>query len=285
MNARVLVVGASGAVGEAIAFEALERGCGVVAATRNVNSSAARRLRKAGVNVAAADLSVRTSFTALLGSVDIAILVPPLTLSAAVAGEAAHVRAVFFSSNNVAIDLRSPIYRNLARAEDIVSASNSANVILRPGLIYGDVRLPTIARLMQLARRSPVLPMPGSGRARMQPVYHADLARIAVDAALDKSVTGVFGVGGPDIVAMRELYRAIGEAAGRRVIAAPVPKAFLRAARAIGGELFPLDMAQISRADLDRVVRNPLPTRFAAKVSLRDGLRRLAEQFGYIKPA
>ena len=84
-------------------------------------------------------------------------------------------------------------------------------------------------RLAALMRRLPVLPLPGGGRALVQPIHQSDVTR-AVLAALEHG-QGAITIAGPEALPYAAFCAAVARAAGitpRRVL--PIPAAFLIAA-------------------------------------------------------
>jgi NADH dehydrogenase len=153
-----------------------------------------------------------------------------------------------------------------ARGEAIVAASDLDWTILRPSLLYGP-RDGFFNILAGLVRVSPlVVPMPGSGSARFQPLAIEDLARV-VALALENAATvrGTYALGGPRYWTYREILeetlRAMG--ARRAILPMPVPLITLvaRAAEALGVP-FPVATDQLRQLKLDNV--GPL-------TSVRDG--------------
>src|SRR5688572_20384286 len=115
MERSAVVVGASGAVGESVATHLLAAGLRVTATMRRESAGAASRLENAGAKLARLDLEKPIS-PALFEGADAVVLTPILKLSvrALNALRAANVpRVIAFSSNNVAIDLKSPTYTAL----------------------------------------------------------------------------------------------------------------------------------------------------------------------------
>lgn len=280
---RALVVGASGAVGEAAAHALRAQGWDVCATMRRRDHAAAQRLDAAGAEVAALDLASPDRLAALTADCDAAVFAVHLELTmAALAHAHAPARVLAFSSNNVAVDPASATYRALAEAEAAVRAARPDAILIRPTLIYGDPRLPTLARLMRLARRSPILPVPGSGRARVQPVFHADLGRLAGGLLARDAAGGVYAAGGPDVLAYRALYAAISRAAGAHNLVIGVARPVLRLGRALAGRAFPLSREQIERADVDRLAApvDPVPPDLVPATPLAAGLAALANSLG-----
>lgn len=101
-------------------------------------------------------------------------------------------------------------------AEQAVRASDLAWTIFRPSLIYGpeDHFTNLFARL---ARWSPVLPVMGPGRARLQPVAVEAVARAFVRALTEPAAVGrTFDLCGPERLTFNEVLDAILEVTGRR---------------------------------------------------------------------
>lgn len=96
-----------------------------------------------------------------------------------------------------------PFLRSKGEGEDAVTASRIGSVVLRPSILFGpgDDFFPRLG----FALHFPVVPVPGHGRARFQPLHVGDLA-LAVRAGLRRDdVLGIHEIGGPDPVTYREL--------------------------------------------------------------------------------
>ncbi len=110
-----------------------------------------------------------------------------------------------------------------ARGETAVKAAFEAATILRPSVIFGpeDAFFNTLAAI---ARLSPVLPLFGGGRARVQPVYVGDVAEAARVALADAAAAGAtYELGGPGVYTYRELMEILLAEIGRRRLLVPVP--------------------------------------------------------------
>ena len=96
------------------------------------------KLKRMGAEVVQLDLSNKAALQPLIKNCDAALFTPILSVSASAAKTLSEgQRAVFFSSNNVAIDPAAPIYAKLLDAERVVQDSCGAVTILRPTMIYG----------------------------------------------------------------------------------------------------------------------------------------------------
>jgi uncharacterized protein YbjT (DUF2867 family) len=90
-------------------------------------------------------------------------------------------------------------------AEDAVVAGFETATILRPSVVFGpdDVLFNRLAKIAALA---PFMPVVGSGRAKVQPVFVGDVAAAAVAVlARPDTAKSVFELGGPRVYTYREL--------------------------------------------------------------------------------
>jgi uncharacterized protein YbjT (DUF2867 family) len=107
-----------------------------------------------------------------------------------------------------------PYFRGKAMVEAALKESSLSYAIIRPALIFGveDILLNNIAWLL---RRFPFFAIPGRGDYRVQPIFAADLAEIAVDAARDDRRIILDAVG-PEIFTFDELVRMLASAVHRK---------------------------------------------------------------------
>lgn len=285
-NEKVLVVGAGGALGLEIVRALRGRGVRVQATCRSSRDGAGERLAALGADAAVLDLADLDMLEALLADNDAAIFTPILTVSKAAAQLLRDGRpAVFFSSNNVAVDPQAEVYAGLIDAEREVLNAAPAATILRPTMIYGHPGDGNLSRLMLAMRRLPIAPMPG-GRALQQPVYYGDLAEIAADALLAPKIDErVFAVAGPAPVSQRRLYKSVARAAGVDPLIISIPAGFLAPAfRLIEtmGLKSPVTAAQLARAARDKAPTGA-PV-ILGKTPLEEGLRSLAAALDACRP-
>jgi uncharacterized protein YbjT (DUF2867 family) len=122
-----------------------------------------------------------------------------------------------------------PYYRAKWELEQLVGAAGIPYVIFRPSFVFGRDGgiLPTFAKL---ARYSPVTPITGSGKQRIQPIWADDVATFFADGASRDDVTGkTYELGGPDVVTWDELWTRLKRALGLRRPSVHVPMAVMRA--------------------------------------------------------
>jgi uncharacterized protein YbjT (DUF2867 family) len=122
-----------------------------------------------------------------------------------------------------------PYYGAKWDMEQAVQGSGLAYVIFRPSFVFapdGGI-LPTFRKLAKL---TPVTPITGSGKQRLQPIWADDLATCFARAVDDEGVTNrTLELGGPDIVDWNELWDRLKQALGVRRPSLHVPMALMRA--------------------------------------------------------
>lgn len=96
-------------------------------------------------------------------------------------------------------------------------ASGRSGVMLHPTMIYGAQAEDNVQRLAPLLRRLPFVPLPGGGRALVQPIHQDDVTR-AIRAALNVAWQGPHSlvIAGPIPLPYADFVRAISAAMGLR---------------------------------------------------------------------
>ncbi|HVA86300.1 MAG TPA: complex I NDUFA9 subunit family protein [Candidatus Saccharimonadales bacterium] len=144
-----------------------------------------------------------------------------------------------------------------ALAERIVRESSLDWTILKPSLMWGegDGFFGIIARL---ARWSPlVIPVPGNGKSRFQPLWVGDLAHVIVFCLEHPETVGqTHELGGPTYWTYREITREVLGATGRQRVILPMPVPLIslvaRANELIHGP-FPVASDQLRQLKLDNI--------------------------------
>ena len=151
-------------------------------------------------------------------------------------------------------------------AEESLRASGLEFTIFRPSIIHGpgDGFVNLFARMSRL---SPILPVMGSGKTRMQPVPVADVARCFVSALTEpKCVLQTYDLCGGEVLTLEEIMDAILQVTGRRRLKlhVPMPLARIQAALlewvcpAVLRKAPPLNRDQLLMLQTDNV-GNPAP--------------------------
>ncbi|TML12834.1 MAG: NAD-dependent epimerase/dehydratase family protein [Actinobacteria bacterium] len=102
-----------------------------------------------------------------------------------------------------------PYYGAKWETEQQVQRSTLPYVIFRPSFVFGPDGgiLPTFVKLAKL---TPVTPIIGSGRQRIQPIWADDVAKYFAAAVERDDVAGrIFELGGPDVVSWNEFWERL----------------------------------------------------------------------------
>jgi uncharacterized protein YbjT (DUF2867 family) len=177
---------------------------------------------------------------------------------AAVAGIA---RLVLVSGIGADPESRSPYVRARGRGELAVRQVFPSATIVRPSAMFGpgDALFGTLAGV---ARLSPVLPLIGGGRTRLQPVYVEDVVEAIVRILNDGETAGrTYELAGPKVYTLRELTEVTLRLIRRRPLLMPIPFAVAK----LQAQLFellpnpPLTTGQVDLLKADNVASGTLP--------------------------
>lgn len=134
-------------------------------------------------------------------------------------------RLVHISSsvvNSVATDLYTQTKR---RQEEIVRAQRPDAVVLRPTLMFGWFDRKHLGWLARFMQKSPLFPVPGTGRFIRQPLFVADFCQLIERCLANPSIQGVYDITGMEQVSYISLMRQLRQAVGSRswIIHLPIP--------------------------------------------------------------
>lgn len=141
---------------------------------------------------------------------------------------------VSVSNANEASDL--PYYRNKGRIERIVAECGIDFSILRPALVIGDGDI-LVNNIAYFLRRLPVFTIFGGGRYRVQPITLDGFADIALEAIEGEHLNATLPVAGPVDWTFLDLVRAVRSAVGSRAVIVPAPAWLALAALRAAGVL------------------------------------------------
>lgn len=120
----------------------------------------------------------------------------------------------------IGADLKAPSEYHLtkAQAEEEIKRSGIDYVILRSSLVFGKTcglrNSKIIAKLADTIKNSPFIPVVGSGKNKLQPIYIMDLVR-CISESLDKiEKNQTIEIGGPEVMAFEEITRTVSRAVG-----------------------------------------------------------------------
>lgn len=152
-------------------------------------------------------------------------------------------RVVHISGLGVDPESDSKYIASKARGEAVTLEYRPDAVVLRPSVMFG-IGDAFYNRLAGLLRFGPVMPLVGA-RTRLQPVHVDDVAQAAVKAAEGLAEPGIYELGGPDVLTMREIAAQILGVVHRRRLVVNMPfwiagigAGLLNAAQMVTGGLF-----------------------------------------------
>ncbi len=237
----LLLTGATGLVGSALLRRLVAEGTQVRCLVRDPRRLGAQRVR---VQIALGDLTDPPSFrNAMRGVHTVVHLAASIrdqprgsieelngiaTWRMVRAAQRAGVeRFVFFSVLGASTHHRARFFRAKALAEQAVAKADLHSTVFAPSIVYapGDPWLTLLERMALL----PVMPIPGRGRARYQPIWAEDVADCAIAAlhapGAERDVTERFELAGPQTLSHDEIVRLVlrSQNRGRPLLHVPTP--------------------------------------------------------------
>ena len=271
---RVTVFGGSGFLGRQIVWRLADEGAEVRVAVRRPERAAflAERRPAGQIVPVRADVWVEASVgpavegaQAVVNTVGHYVERGPATF-AAIHGEGAQrvarlsalagvQRLVHISGLGADPASDSPYVRARGIGERLVREVFPEATILRPCVLFGPGDA-FLSRLAGLARVMPALPLFGTGRTRLQPVYVLDVAAAVAQALAASASKGqVYELGGPRIYTYKALVQLVLAQIQRRRLLIPIPFAVWELLAAV---LAPLPNRPISRDQITLMKRDNL---------------------------
>jgi NADH dehydrogenase len=116
-----------------------------------------------------------------------------------------------------------PYLRSKGEGEALITGSGIPHVVLEPSLLFGegDDFFPRLAFSLLF----PIVPVPGDGKSRFQPVHVDDIAQALVAAVQRREISGVHQIGGAELVTYDEMLAETMRGTGKRrpTLHVPVP--------------------------------------------------------------
>ncbi len=239
----ILITGGTGFVGGHLIRRLKQGGIAVRAIVRNPNK--AQALKDLSVEVVSGDISDKASLDKAAAGVERVVHLVGIiqeapgatfrgihvegTKNLLEAAKKAGVHHFFYQSAlGSRPGAKSEYHKTKWEAEELVRQSGLPFTILRPSLIYGPGDLFTI-RLSEMFKLSPVLPVIGSGKSKIQPIYIDDVVScIQKIVTSDAFLNEIYEIGGPEQLTYDELTAQIAGAMGIRRPMLHVPLFFMK---------------------------------------------------------
>lgn len=141
------------------------------------------------------------------------------------AAKAQKVKRIVYLGGIISKDSElSPHLKSRADTGEILRNSGVPTIELRAGVVIGSGSA-SFEMLRYLTERLPFMITPKWLNVRIQPIAVRDVLRYLVGAAaIDKTISGHFDIGGPDVFSYKQMMQRYAEAAGlRKRIIIPVP--------------------------------------------------------------
>ncbi len=250
----ILVTGATGFIGSHIVRALRQDGLAVRALVRSPDK--AKDLAALGVDIARGDIndavSVERAFQGVERVIHLVGIIqegPGFTFRSihvegtrtvvTQAKKAGATQILYQSALGSRQHAASEYHKTKWEAEELVRMSGVPHTILRPSLIYGPGDQFTI-RLSEMIKLSPFLPVIGSGKSKVQPLYIDDLIACIRKAAREEGfLNKVFELGGPEQLTYEEVTKAIAGALGVKRPMVHMPLLFIKTAAKVMETVLP----------------------------------------------
>jgi uncharacterized protein YbjT (DUF2867 family) len=239
----IFIAGATGFVGGNLVDDLLAKGFKLKCLVRS--DRAGEALSSRGVEVVRGDITAPGSLKGVLKPEDFVIHLVGIieekgkttfqavhadgTANLVAEGKRAGVRHFFYQSAIGADrDSWSGYLRTKAEAEQSVIRSGLSFTIFRPSLIIGPWDGFT-KKMAEVIKLSPVLPIPGEGNSKFQPVFIKDWIR-CMETVLEEpeKFRSTYDIGGPEQLTYMEIVEALAAAMGREKPVFRIPMGLMK---------------------------------------------------------
>ena len=150
-----------------------------------------------------------------------------------------------------------PYLRSKGEGQALVARSGIPSVVLRPSLLFGEGD--DFFHRLVFSLAFPIVPVPGDGKARFQPLHVDDLAAALLAAASRPlaEVRGVHEVGGPEPITYDDLLAETMRGTGKRRPMLHLPVILMKPPAIVMGLLMPDPPVTVQQLDLLAVDNTP----------------------------
>jgi len=120
--------------------------------------------------------------------------------------KAANIKKFVFTSTAVVVSkVQGPYSQSKIEAEQLIKKSGIDYIILRPSVVYGEEDTKNLAGIVKIIKKFPIIPIIGSGRQEVQPVYIKDVAKVLIKAATAGIKNKTYFVAGPSTISFEQI--------------------------------------------------------------------------------
>ncbi|MEJ2182954.1 MAG: complex I NDUFA9 subunit family protein [Nitrospirota bacterium] len=240
----IFIAGATGFIGTHLLTRLKEKGIEARCLARKPAS--ARKAEELGFETAAGDVMDRESLRGSMRGAEMVVnLVGILQEKDGATYRRIHVEGCgnlleeaaqagvkhFFYQSALGADLHSdsPYQKTKALAEEKVKASGIPYTIFRPSLVVGEGDGFTRTLVKLIKSPGPMIPIPGRGEAKFQPLFVEDWGTCFLDIVNNPGALGkTYELGGPEHLTFNEMVQAVAEAMGVRKDLLHIPSGLAR---------------------------------------------------------
>lgn len=245
-NARIVITGAAGLVGQNLLVELEEQGySNLVAIDKHAYNMGILRQLHPGVNAIDADLAEPGAWSdAFAGAACVVQLHAQITSkfhdefvrnniqATRLVLDAIRKHAVPYLvhvSSSVVVSVADDDYTNTKKQQEaLVVASGIRHCALRPTLMFGWFDPKHFGWLSRFMAKTPVFPIPGDGRYMRQPLYERDFCRCIAWCISHQPDGDIYDVVGDTRIDYVDIIRTIKQAKGLRTLIVHIPYGLFR---------------------------------------------------------
>lgn len=231
MGKRIVITGAAGLVGQNLVARLIETpGLTLVAIDKHPANTAILRRLHPGMEVIEADLSLPGPWEAAFAGADAVVVnqaqIGGLDRAEYIANNVAATERVLEAMARARVPYMVGISSSVvnSRAQDLYVETKTLQeklylesgipcAVLRPTLMFGWFDRKHLGWLARFLRKSPVFPIPGSGRFTRQPLFVQDFCSVILSCLENPDLSGCYDITGLERISylslMRELRRSV----------------------------------------------------------------------------
>jgi len=134
-------------------------------------------------------------------------------------------RFIFISSYDVVKNTK--YGKSKLKAENFIKNSGLNYIIFRPTVVYGRGNKKDIDKLIDLIKKFPLIPIPGKGNVKLQPLLLDDLIDLIIQGIKSKKKNKEYFVAGPEAISFNEIVNVISKTISQKIYKLYIPNILL----------------------------------------------------------